>query len=174
MQIVQIANNKVQFRGNEFDLIVIEKHSDDVFFLHTSGGAIRFEKNDTLLNNGPINSVEDVIALSPQVFKKPAKWTNMIEALENNVALNNKLFLQSSGPGYARLMFLLTRGEAGRGNDLDLQAELQKLLSDKHPTSQRRLIFHNSGVGNGNWSNDERDQMNTYFANHDFNITIAL
>lgn len=129
-------------------------------------------KNQIFTKDGQGNTIlifeEDVI--DPP---KTARWRAMIEALENNADINNKLFLQGSGPGYARLLFLLTRGESGNGSDAVLQTELQKLLSDKHPVSQRRLIFHNSGVGTGNWTTDERNQMNTYFTNHDFNIQIV-
>lgn len=93
------------------------------------------------------------------------KWAEMRDALFANDNIITKLMTTAKPNWWSAIQCEILAGMLGHGN----QTTLQKLLSDKNGQGVRLLWVS----GNPDWTSNERNAINGYFSNNNFNIQIA-
>lgn len=151
MQELTISNNVLTFRNQNFNISGAGK-ADDGFVIITDRGTIRFFFGDTKINGTLISNFAGV-GLNEIILTSP-RWAAMSNALLNSGAILTKMRTASGMGQFFTLVFaVIQNGQNGFAAESDLQTLLN--------------------LGGWGFTNPEKTQINNYFSNHDFNISIS-
>lgn len=152
MELINIQNNILTFRGNEYNLIGSKPIDINSFYLVTDKGHISFFYESIKINSIDVNSFNDVLNYTDEIVQTlEPNWLWLEQELRYS-PLFAKVFSEASDKGFSLFTVTLINGKSGVASQSALSFAFQML-----------------GV---NWTESEKEILNTILSRNNFTITV--